>query len=247
MKSDFISNLVWTLGVIIISTLLIWGIASFSAHRAARQAVLDYKNSTASTTPESTGTPSPSPSATPTPTPSESTSLNTNPNTTPMNDQKPGANPTVHIETSKGPITLELYKGDAPKTVDNFVKLASKGFYDGLTFHRVIKGFMIQGGDPTGNGTGGPGYQFEDELNPTTASYKTGYKKGVLAMANAGPNTNGSQFFIMLEDTPLPHNYTIFGRVIEGQSTVDAIGAVATNPQNDMPLTPVKMNTVEVK
>ncbi len=108
-----------------------------------------------------------------------------------------------------------------------------------------IKGFMIQGGDPNGNGAGGPGYQFEDELNPNTESYKAGYKKGVVAMANAGPNTNGSQFFIILEDYPLPNNYTIFGKVIKGQETVDAIGGIQTGA-NDKPLKPVIMEKVTV-
>lgn len=149
------------------------------------------------------------------------------------------------IQTSLGDIQFEMFTNDAPKTVENFVKLAQKKFYDGIIFHRVIKGFMIQGGDPTGTGTGGPGYKFEDELNPTTDSYRNGYKKGVVAMANSGPNTNGSQFFIMLADTPLPHNYTIFGRVIKGQEIVDAIGNVKTN-QNDKPLTDVVMKNVTV-
>jgi cyclophilin family peptidyl-prolyl cis-trans isomerase len=119
------------------------------------------------------------------------------------------------------------------------------GFYNRLTFHRVIKGFMIQGGDPNGTGTGGPGYQFADELNPNTASYKAGYKKGVVAMANAGPNTNGSQFFIMTADYPLPNLYTIFGKVVSGQDVVDTIANVKTGP-NDKPDSPVTMKTVSV-
>ncbi|MFH0803550.1 MAG: peptidylprolyl isomerase [Candidatus Tagabacteria bacterium] len=151
----------------------------------------------------------------------------------------------ITIKTNFGEIQFETYDTDAPKTVQNFITLAEKGFYDGLTFHRVIKGFMIQGGDPNGNGAGGPGYQFEDELNPNTESYKAGYKKGVVAMANAGPNTNGSQFFIMLEDYPLPNNYTIFGKVIKGQETVDAIGSVQIGV-NDKPLKPVIMEKVTV-
>ncbi len=151
----------------------------------------------------------------------------------------------ITIKTNFGEIQFETYDIDAPKTVQNFITLTEKGFYDGLTFHRVIKGFMIQGGDPNGNGTGGPGYQFEDELNPNTESYKAGYKKGVVAMANAGPNTNGSQFFIMLEDYPLPNNYTIFGKVIKGQEVVDAIGSVQTGA-NDKPLKPVIMEKVTV-
>lgn len=151
----------------------------------------------------------------------------------------------VTLETSKGAIVFETYDTDAPKTVANFVTLAEKKFYDGLTFHRIITGFMIQGGDPNGTGTGGPGYAFEDELNPATPSYRAGYKKGVVAMANAGPNTNGSQFFIMLEDYPLPNAYTIFGKVISGQEVVDAIGATSVDG-SDKPITPVTMNRVTV-
>ena len=151
----------------------------------------------------------------------------------------------VTVDTNFGKIVLELYPKDAPKTVENFVTLAKKSFYDGLTFHRVISGFMIQGGDPLGTGTGGPGYTFADELDPNTPSAKAGYKKGVLAMANAGPNTNGSQFFIMLADYPLPRNYTIFGRVILGQEVVDKIGQIKTGP-NDRPVTPVVMKMVTV-
>jgi len=153
---------------------------------------------------------------------------------------------TVTIETNMGRVKFETYDADAPKTVQNFIALAQKGFYDNLTFHRIVKGFVIQGGDPLGNGTGGPGYQFEDELNPATESYKNGYKKGVVAMANSGPNTNGSQFFIMLADNPLPHNYTIFGKVISGQDVVDKIGQVAVGPQ-DRPLEPVIMKKVAVE
>ena len=149
----------------------------------------------------------------------------------------------ITLETNFGEIQFETYDTDAPKTVNNFVTLAQKGFYDNLTFHRVIKGFMIQGGDPSGNGTGGPGYKFEDELNPATESYKAGYKKGVVAMANAGPNTNGSQFFIMLEDYPLPNNYTIFGKVVKGQEVVDKIGSVKTGA-NDRPVESVLMTKV---
>lgn len=151
----------------------------------------------------------------------------------------------VTIETNYGKIVIETYDADAPNTVNNFVTLAQKGFYNGLTFHRVIKGFMIQGGDPNGNGTGGPGYQFADELNPNTPSYKAGYQKGVVAMANAGPNTNGSQFFIMHQDYPLPNNYTIFGKVVSGQDVVDTIANVKTGA-NDKPVSPVIMKTVTV-
>ena len=149
----------------------------------------------------------------------------------------------ITIETNYGKIVFETYNLDAPKTVENFITLANKRFYDNLTFHRVIKGFMIQGGDPNGNGTGGPGYQFKDELDPNTASYKAGYKKGVVAMANSGSNTNGSQFFIMTADYPLPNNYTIFGKVVSGQDVVDKIANVKTGP-NDRPVEPVVMKNV---
>ncbi len=156
----------------------------------------------------------------------------------------------VTLETSLGEIQFETYNNDAPNTVANFVKLAKEKFYDGLIFHRVIKGFMIQGGDPNcvkggACGAGGPGYQFADELNPATASYKAGYQKGVVAMANAGPNTNGSQFFIMLENNPLPNNYTIFGKVIKGQDVVDAIGNVKTG-SGDKPVENVIIKSATV-
>lgn len=144
------------------------------------------------------------------------------------------------IETTKGSIKIRFYPKDAPKTVDNFITLAKKGFYDNVIFHRVISGFMIQGGDPTGTGMGGPGYKFEDELNPNTLSYKEGYTRGTVAMANSGPNTNGSQFFIMHQDYALPHNYTIFGKVVSGMDVVDAIATTKTN-SNDRPLEDVKM------
>ncbi len=155
---------------------------------------------------------------------------------------------TITIETNKGSIVFETYDADAPKTAKNFVDLANKGFYNGVIFHRVIKGFMIQGGDPTGTGTGGPGYKFEDELDPSTGSYKTGYKRGVVAMANSGPDTNGSQFFIMHADYPLPNNYTIFGHVVKGIEVVDAIATTKTDT-GDKPLEKMVMNkvTAEVK
>jgi cyclophilin family peptidyl-prolyl cis-trans isomerase len=153
--------------------------------------------------------------------------------------------PIVKIQTNKGDITLELYVDDAPQTVNNFITLAKKGFYDGVIFHRVISGFMIQGGDPTGTGRGGPGYQFADELNSNTASYKEAYKRGVVAMANAGPNTNGSQFFIMHQDYALSHDYTIFGKVTAGLEVVDAIAAEKVDG-SDRPLKEVVMKKVEV-
>jgi len=152
---------------------------------------------------------------------------------------------TITLETSKGKIVFETYDADAPKAVANFIALAQKGFYDNIIFHRVIEGFMIQGGDPTGTGTGGPGYTFADELNPTTASYKTGYVRGTVAMANAGPNTNGSQFFIMHKDTPLQHDYTIFGRVITGMDVVDAIATTRVDG-NDQPTDKIVIQKVTV-
>lgn len=152
-----------------------------------------------------------------------------------------------------GTVTVELYDKDAPKTVENFLRLTNSGYYDCLTFHRVAKDFVIQGGDPNGNGTGGQsafGTPFEDELNASTPSYKAGYVKGVLAMANSGPNTNGSQFFIMLADNSLPHAYTIFGKVVSGQDVVDKIGQVQITPQmgptDGTPVTPVVMESVKI-
>jgi peptidyl-prolyl cis-trans isomerase B (cyclophilin B) len=127
---------------------------------------------------------------------------------------------TARMETDKGTIDLELYPQHAPKTVNNFVFLAREGFYDGLAFHRVIANFMVQGGDPTGTGRGGPGYKFEDELNGNPLQHET----GTLSMANAGPNTNGSQFFIT--HAPQPHlngRHTVFGKVTQGQDVVNAI------------------------
>jgi peptidyl-prolyl cis-trans isomerase B (cyclophilin B) len=128
------------------------------------------------------------------------------------------ANKQIRIQTEKGDIVFELYHDTAPLTVSNFVYLTTGGYYNGLTFHRREEGFVIQGGDPNGNGTGGPGYKFEDELDDAHT-----YERGIVAMANAGPNTNGSQFFIMLDDTSLPKAYSIFGRVTEGMDVVDEI------------------------
>jgi len=123
----------------------------------------------------------------------------------------------VRIKTAKGDIVFELFPGEAPCTVSNFVTLAKQGFYDGLTFHRVVPGFVIQGGDPLGDGSGHPGYRFDDE------PVKLPYDKGIVAMANSGPNTNGSQFFVMLESQYLPPQYTIFGNVLEGMAVVEKI------------------------
>ncbi len=152
-----------------------------------------------------------------------------------------------------GKINLEFYDKDAPKTVENFLRLADSGYFNCLTFHRVAKGFVIQGGDPNGNGTGGIsafGAKFEDELNPNTPSYKAGYVKGVLAMANSGPGTNGSQFFIMLADNQLPNAYTIFGKVSSGMDIVEKIGQVDITPQmgptDGAPKTPVVMQSVKI-
>ena len=148
------------------------------------------------------------------------------------------------VKTNLGDMTIEFFIDDAPMTVNNFVTLAKDGYYDGVIFHRVISGFMIQGGDPSGTGHGDygkyPGYEFEDELdNPRP------YEKGILAMANRGPNTNGSQFFIMHVDYPLPYNYTIFGNVIDGLDVIDKIAAVQTDSA-DKPLEDVVISTVEI-
>ena len=149
---------------------------------------------------------------------------------------------TATMTTSEGPITFELFDEDAPKTVENFRKLASEGFYDGLIFHRVIPDFMIQGGCPQGTGTGGPGYTFEDEFN----SHKV--ERGALAMANAGPNTNGSQFFIVTaEACPwLDGKHTVFGRVTDGMDVVDRMEKVPTGAQ-DRPTEPIGIDTVKVE
>lgn len=160
-------------------------------------------------------------------------------------EKSPSKTSSITLATNFGDITFQTFNTAAPKTVANFIKLAREGFYNGLAFHRVIDGFMIQGGDPKGDGTGGPGYTFEDEINASSPLYQEGYKKGIVAMANRGPNTNGSQFFIMLKDTPLPPQYTIFGNVIEGQAVVDAIGKVKADERNK-PLEPIIIKTVRV-
>ena len=159
------------------------------------------------------------------------------------------ANRTAVIETNKGTIRVELLEEDAPKTTENFITLAQRGYYDGVIFHRVIKGFMIQGGDPTGTGRGGEsawGGRFDDEINPSSPVYQRGYKKGTMAMANAGKNTNGSQFFIMHVDYALPPSYTIFGRVTEGQEVVDAIATTPTGP-GDRPMQDVRIEKVTIE
>ena len=145
------------------------------------------------------------------------------------------------LKTSAGSIVVELHDEDAPKTVENFRKLAGDGFYDGVIFHRVIPDFMIQGGDPTGTGTGGPGYTFEDEIN----AHKI--VRGALAMANAGPDTNGSQFFIVTTEAApwLDGKHTVFGRVVDGMDAVDAIEGTETDA-SDRPLEPQTIARVEL-
>lgn len=187
------------------------------------------------------------------------------PKGTPMNDQQvlpaeitqqPNDNPTppelgidvkktytATLETTEGNIVIALTAKETPRTVNNFVYLARKGFYANTPFHRVIKGFMIQGGDPKGNGTGGPGYQFDDE------PFAGAYTRGMVAMANSGPNTNGSQFFIMHMDTDLAHDYVIFGKVTEGMGVVDTIASAATvqdGRENSKPVTPVMIKSVSI-
>ena len=150
------------------------------------------------------------------------------------------------LETNKGVIQVEFFPEDAPNTVNNFVCLAEDGYFDQTPFHRIVKGFVIQGGDPTGTGTGGPGYKFADE--PVAREYE----RGTLAMANAGPNTNGSQFFVVLEDLrgKLPKNYTIFGRVTEGMDVVDAIANTPTitgrSGENSTPTEPITLEKVTI-
>ncbi len=153
-------------------------------------------------------------------------------------------NYTAVLKTTEGDITVELNAKQTPITVNNFVSLAKKDFYNDTIFHRVIKGFMIQGGDPNGNGTGGPGYQFNDE------PFEGEYTRGTVAMANAGPNTNGSQFFIMHADTPLPKQYVIFGKVSVGLDVVDKIAEapVKLGPTDEVstPINPVTIKSVEI-
>ena len=158
------------------------------------------------------------------------------------------------IETDKGPIEITFFESDAPKAVENFRLLAEHGYYDGVTFHRIVSGFMIQGGDPSGDGTGGQsawGPPFADEINPSSQLYRGGYKRGLVAMANRGPNTNGSQFFILHQDYPLRPNYVIFAWVSKGMETVDALAGVPTSLGADggmsQPLTPPVIKKVTVR
>ena len=152
---------------------------------------------------------------------------------------------TAVIKTSMGDMSVEFFTEEAPMTVNNFINLSRDGYYDNVIFHRVISGFMIQGGDPSGTGHGEmgkyPGYKFEDELNNQRS-----YEKGILAMANAGPDTNGSQFFIMHVDYPLPYQYTIFGFVNDGLDIIDKIASVETG-DGDKPVNDVVIKTVEIK
>ena len=151
---------------------------------------------------------------------------------------------TAVIKTNLGDMSVEFFTDEAPITVNNFISLSKDGYYDNVIFHRVISGFMIQGGDPSGTGHGDygkyPGYKFDDELNNQRP-----YEKGILAMANAGPNTNGSQFFIMHVDYPLPYSYTIFGQVVDGFDVIDKIASVETDSA-DKPSTDVVISTVEI-
>jgi peptidyl-prolyl cis-trans isomerase A (cyclophilin A) len=152
-------------------------------------------------------------------------------------------NPVAILETNMGSMVLELYADKAPRTVENFIKLAENGFYNGVIFHRVIKDFMIQGGDPTGTGTGGPGYSIKDEIHPTLKHDK----EGVLAMAHHGPNTGGSQFYITLKSTPwLDGGYTIFGQLIRGSDTLQNIGKVPTGRAN-RPLNDIVIRLVTIQ
>ena len=146
------------------------------------------------------------------------------------------------LHTTEGDITIKFNVGATPNTIANFIKLSQTNFYNGTIFHRVIKGFMIQGGDPNGNGSGGPGYSFADE------PFEGEYTRGTVAMANSGPNTNGSQFFIMHQDNPLPKNYVIFGKVISGMETVDKIAESSTIPDGEgsRPVNPVSIKTIEL-
>ncbi len=151
-------------------------------------------------------------------------------------------NPTARFATTMGDFTVELFADKAPKTVDNFVSLAKKGFYDGVIFHRVIPGFMIQGGDPTGTGRGGPGYTIDDEFHPEL-KHDTA---GILSMANAGPNTGGSQFFVTVAATPwLDNHHAVFGKVTDGLDVVEKISTVKRD-WSDRPQEPVTMNSVTV-
>lgn len=159
----------------------------------------------------------------------------------------------ARIETEMGNITIQFYEDDSPTAVENFRLLAEHGYYNGLTFHRVVEGFMIQGGDPRGDGTGGEsawGGSFDDDIDRDSALYRRGYRRGIMAMANSGPDTNGSQFFIMHGNSRLQPNYVIFGNVVEGQPVVDALASIATarssSGEMSRPTRPLVMRKVEI-
>ena len=159
----------------------------------------------------------------------------------------------ARIETEMGNITIEFYEDDSSTAVENFRLLAENGYYDGLTFHRVVEGFMIQGGDPRGDGTGGEsawGGTFDDDIDRDSVLYRRGYRRGIVAMANAGPDTNGSQFFIMHGNSRLPPNYVIFGNVVEGLQVVDALATVPTarssSGEMSRPTRPLLIKKVEI-
>jgi cyclophilin family peptidyl-prolyl cis-trans isomerase len=171
----------------------------------------------------------------------------------PAGAKSSGGNHAV-IETDRGEIQIEFFAADAPNAVENFRLLAEHGYYDGLTFHRIVRGFMIQGGDPAGNGSGGQsawGPPFADEINPQSPLYRGGYRRGLVAMANAGPNTNGSQFFILHQDYPLPPNYVIFARVTAGMAAVDALANTPTTMGADgnmsQPIPPPLIRKVTIR
>jgi cyclophilin family peptidyl-prolyl cis-trans isomerase len=158
------------------------------------------------------------------------------------------------IETSLGAIEVEFFEQDAPRAVENFRLLAEHGYYDGLTFHRIVRGFMIQGGDPNGDGTGGEsawGPPFDDEIDESSPLYRGGYRRGLVAMANAGPDTNGSQFFILHDDYSLPPSYVIFARVTAGMDVVDALAGTRTtiggDGQMSRPIEPPVIRTVTIR
>lgn len=157
------------------------------------------------------------------------------------------------LDTDKGSIVIELLAADSPTAVENFRLLAERGYYNGLVFHRIMKGFMIQGGDPKGDGSGGQsawGGTFADNINPRSPLYRGGYTRGTVAMANAGPDTNGSQFFIMHADYPLPPNYVIFGKVIKGMDVVDALAntpvTTGADGEASRPVTPPVIRRVTI-
>ncbi len=170
--------------------------------------------------------------------------LQNNPTSQSMNLKKTPKETTAILHTEKGDIAIVLNADKTPITVNNFITLAKKGFYNNTVFHRIIRDFMIQGGDPKGDGTGGPGYKFDDE------PFEGEYTRGTIAMANSGPNTNGSQFFIMHKDNSLPKNYVIFGTVESGMDVVDAIAEapVETSPtgESSKPVIPVKITSIDI-